>query len=193
MIGRKRTPVEQPEPAADEQPAGKGRPTPKRREAEMRNRRPLVPDDRKEAKRRQREQRNEMWRKQREAMITGEERYLPIRDKGRVRRYARDYVDARFSVAEIFMPVALLMIIAMLFVGTFPELANIVVLGTYALLLLSILDGVVMVQLLKRRLRRTFDESEIPKWTGLYAFTRAFYFRRMRQPRPQVKRGQYPA
>ncbi|MFC7406058.1 DUF3043 domain-containing protein [Georgenia alba] len=190
MIGRKNTPVEEPE--VEPRPGGKGRPTPKRREAEARNKRPLVPNDRKEAKRIARERRNELWQKQRQAMITGDERYLPLRDKGRPRRYARDYVDARWCIAELFMPIALLLIIAMMFVGTYRGLANVIVIGTYGMLLVSIIDGLLMVQLLKRRLRKTFDEDEIPRWTGLYAFTRAFYFRRMRQPKPQVKRGEFP-
>ena len=34
--------------------------------------------------------------KQREALANGDERYLPARDKGPVRRFVRDYVDSRF-------------------------------------------------------------------------------------------------
>ncbi|MCK6209349.1 DUF3043 domain-containing protein [Georgenia sp. EYE_87] len=192
MIGRKRTPVE-PEPQPVETVNGKGRRTPTRKEAESRNKRPLVPDDRKEAKRIAREKRNEAYLKQRQAMATGDERYLPLRDKGPVRRYARDYVDARWSIAEFFMPLALVMIVAMMFAGQFPELANALVLAMYGVLLVAIVDSLIMVQLLKRRLRKKFGADQIPAWTGFYAFGRSFYFRRMRQPKPQVGRGEYPA
>jgi hypothetical protein len=192
VIGRKSTPVE-PEPQPVEPLNGKGRRTPTRKEAEARNKRPLVPDDRKEAKRIAREKRNEAYVKQREAMATGDERYLPPRDKGPVRRYARDYVDARWSIAEFFMPLALLMIIAMMFAGQFPAMVNALVLGMYGILLVAIVDSLIMVQILKRRLRKKFGDGEIPPWTGFYAFGRSFYFRRMRQPKPQVKRGEYPA
>jgi hypothetical protein len=192
VIGRKSTPVE-PEPQPVEPLNGKGRPTPTRKEAESRNKRPLVPDDRKEAKRIAREKRNEAYVRQREAMATGDERYLPPRDKGPVRRYARDYVDARWSIAEFFMPLALLMIIAMMFAGQFPALANALVLGMYGVLLVAIVDSLIMVQILKRKLRRKFGDDQIAPWTGFYAFGRSFYFRRMRQPKPQVKRGEYPA
>lgn len=41
--------------------------------------------------------------RQREAMASGDERYLPVRDKGPVRRFARDYVDSRWCVAEFFL------------------------------------------------------------------------------------------
>jgi len=192
VIGRKSTPVE-PEPQPVETANGKGRPTPSRKEAEARNKRPLVPDDRKEAKRIAREKRNEAYLKQRQAMTTGDERYLPLRDKGPVRRYARDYVDARWSIAEFFMPLALLMIVAMMFAGQFPQLANALVLAMYGVLLVAIVDSLIMVQLLKRRLRNKFGADQIPAWTGFYAFGRSFYFRRMRQPKPQVARGEYPA
>ncbi|MFH5822999.1 DUF3043 domain-containing protein [Georgenia sp. AZ-5] len=193
MIGRRSTPPAEPEPPVEEVRGGKGRPTPKRKVAEARNRRPLVPDDRKEAKRRAREARNEAYARQRRAMATGDERYLPARDKGPVRRYVRDYVDARWSVAEFFMPVALLMIVVMFFAGSVPELATVVVFGMYAVLFVAIIDSLIMVFLLKRRLRKKFDEQDIPGWTGFYAFSRSFYWRRLRQPKPQVKRGQFPS
>ncbi|WP_448072039.1 DUF3043 domain-containing protein [Georgenia yuyongxinii] len=192
MIGRRKPTPAPPEPA-EEARSGKGRPTPRRREAEAQNRRPLVPDDRKEARRRSREVRNEAYMKQRQAMVTGDERYLPVRDKGPVRRYARNYVDARWSIAEFFMPVALVMIVVMLFASSVPQLANIVVLGMYGVLLVSIVDSTIMSQILKRKLAKKFGAGEIPPWTAFYAFGRSFYWRRLRQPKPQVKRGEYPS
>ena len=49
--------------------------------------------------------------RQREAMASGDERYLPARDKGPVRRFARDYVDSRFRVAEFFLPLAVVILV----------------------------------------------------------------------------------
>ena len=40
----------------------------------------------------------------REAMKTGDERYLPARDKGPVKRFVRDFVDSRFSFVELMVP-----------------------------------------------------------------------------------------
>ena len=37
-------------------------------------------------------------------MRTGDERYLPPRDKGPVRRFIRDFVDSRFSFVELMVP-----------------------------------------------------------------------------------------
>jgi hypothetical protein len=191
VIGRRSsTPVEpEPEPPV----SGKGRPTPRRKEAQAKNRRPLVPNDRKEARRIARERRNEAWSRQQQAMKTGDERYLPLRDKGPVRRYVRDYVDARWSVAEFFLPMALVMIVAMMFAGAYPEIAGFLVIGMYGVLLLAMADSLLMVWRLKRKLVAKFGEERVPGWTGLYAFGRSFYFRRMRQPRPQVGRGEYPS
>ena len=47
----------------------------------------------------------------REGMRTGDERYLPARDKGPVRRYVRDFVDARLCMAELLLPLLVLMMI----------------------------------------------------------------------------------
>lgn len=155
-----------------------------------------MPNDRKEARRIAREKRNEAYARQRQAMITGEERYLPPRDKGPVRRYVRDWVDARWSVAEFFLPLALVMMVAMLGLGALPRLAplaTVLVLVVYAVLLIAIVDSLIMVWRLKRRLAAKFGADALPRGTGIYAFTRSFYFRRMRQPKPQVGRGEYPA
>ena len=44
-------------------------------------------------------------------MRTGDERYLPARDKGPVRRFIRDYVDSRFSFIELLIPLMLVVLI----------------------------------------------------------------------------------
>ena len=112
MLGRRKT--NEPEAAAKpdaEQGPGKNRPTPKRREVEAARRQPLVPAARtnsgkggkatKEDKQAARERRVEA----RQRMMAGEERYLPARDQGPVRKFARDFVDARWNLGEILLPV----------------------------------------------------------------------------------------
>ena len=47
----------------------------------------------------------------RQAMRTGDDRYLPARDKGPVRRFIRDYVDSRFSFIELMIPLMLVVLI----------------------------------------------------------------------------------
>lgn len=175
--------------------AGKGKATPTRKQAEAARQRPLVAGDRKEAKRRQRERQNEYYAKQREAMETGDprlEKYLSPRDQGPVRRFVRDYVDARWSIGELFLPLAFLILIAMMLTGSYPALAMSLTAAMYLIVLAGLLDAAVLVFFLKRRLKERFDADQIPKWTGFYAFSRAFMLRRFRMPRPQVKRGEWP-
>lgn len=200
VIFRKQSPT--PEPAADPtetsgvSPDGKkGHATPKRRESQAARQRPLVVNDRKRAKADMRKRRDEAYAKQHQAMTTGDprmERFLPVRDRGPVRRFARDYVDARYSIGELFMPIAILILLVMVVGGSYPQIAVVLTISMYGLVILGILDGVLMSVFLKRRLRERFDEEDIPRWTGGYAFQRAFMLRRFRMPRAQVKRGQWP-
>src|SRR5699024_7072324 len=85
---------------AKRQTEGKGRPTPKRRDQEAANRRPLISDDRKVSKQQHKQAVAEERARMRRALDTGEEKYLPARDKGPQRRYVRDYVDARWGLGE---------------------------------------------------------------------------------------------
>src|SRR5699024_1560792 len=82
------------------QTEGTGRHTPKRREQEAANPRPLISDDRKFAKQQIKRAVAEARARMRRALDTGEERYSPARDKGPQRRYTRDYVDARWGNGE---------------------------------------------------------------------------------------------
>lgn len=180
---------------------GKGRPTPTRKEAEAARRKDAIPSDRKLAKKLAKQRRDQAWRRQQEAMETGDERYLPARDQGPARRFIRDYVDARWSLAEFVLPAMLLMFVAMFGIGVLAQYvqANVaafiiqfVTVGTYALLLLSILESIWVV----RKMRRSFEEKYPHRgWTKgawFYAFSRMVMARRWRQPRPQVERSQDP-
>src|SRR5215469_8446174 len=84
--------------------AGKGRPTPKRSEAERRRRQPYTaPKDRKEASRFQRTRDRDERGRRLDAVRRGEEWALPARDRGQVKALARDYVDYRRRLSEFYM------------------------------------------------------------------------------------------
>jgi hypothetical protein len=123
----------------------------------------------------------------REAMRTGDERYLPTRDQGVVRRFIRDYVDSRLCMAELLLPL-LVVIMVMQAVG-YARLSTALWEVT---ILLVVVDTLLMVFRLRRELTRRFpDESR--KGTTFYAVIRAMQIRFLRQPKPQVKLGQKPA
>ncbi len=190
VLWRKKTetPADAVDPEHPQRPGAKNRPTPKRRDQEAANFRPVVVSDRKAAAKADKERRRQAMATQRAAMMTGDEAGLPARDKGPERRYVRDYVDARFSVGEIMLPIMLLVLL-LSFMQTAWAL-TIVFVTVYGLLILSIGDALLMWQRLKRRFAGKFGHP--PKGLAMYAVMRAFQIRRTRMPRPQVKRGQWP-
>ncbi|HLR56014.1 MAG TPA: DUF3043 domain-containing protein [Actinomycetales bacterium] len=191
MFRRKKSQETPPTPEVEERPGSKGRPTPKRAEAEARNRRPLVPD-RSTARKSQRQANANLREKQRQALMSGDEKAMPPRDRGPVRRWARDYVDARWNIGEFFLPVALVVVIAVLFVGDNPLFAFYTIIALYAIVLVSVIDAIILGRFLKKGLRSRFGEDKIPSGTVMYGVMRAFQIRRTRLPKPKVGRGEYP-
>ena len=120
------------EPVSTTPGGKKGRPTPKRKQAEAARLHPLVPADRKGAKRAARAARNARWEAEQRALVTGDEKHLPARDKGSARRFVRDYVDARHSFSEwvllVMMASIILIMILSLFGNTIPEQTQIYIL-----------------------------------------------------------------
>ncbi|MHC0431064.1 DUF3043 domain-containing protein [Streptomyces sp. O3] len=170
--------------------APKGRPTPKRSEAQSQRRSVAnTPMTRKEAAKRQRDDRRAQMAKQREALNSGDERYLPVRDKGKVRRFARDYVDSRFCVAEYFLPLAVLILVMSLLQN--PGLQNISLLLWLFVIVMIVVDSIGIAFRLKKQLRERFPD-EPKRGAVAYALMRTLQMRRLRLPKPQVKRGERP-
>lgn len=166
-------------------PGGKGRPTPKRREAEAAARaRAKAPLDRREAMRRERERRATNSRQVRDGIKAGDDRYLPKRDRGPVRRFVRDFVDHRLCMAEFSIP---LLFTSLLFSASgAAELGGGIMNGT---LLVVVLDSLLLRFRLRRELKRRFPDEDL-KGTTLYAFMRALQLRFLRLPKTQVKLGE---
>lgn len=176
-------------------PGKKGRPTPKRKDAQARNVHPIVPADRKAAKREARARQDAAWERQRQAMQTGDERYLPARDKGPIKRYIRDYIDARYSLGELFIPFSFLLIIVFIgFSSRNTLLSYYFMLAVYLFLFIAMIDAVICWRLLRRRLYAKFGQEKVQSQGHIfwYIFSRCFNLRRWRQPAPQVARRQYP-
>ena len=166
---------------------GKGRPTPSRAEREAARKRPLVPNDRRAASKERRERLNAQRERARIGMANGEERFLPLRDKGPQKKFVRDYVDARFSPGEIMLPlVALFLVISFI---PYAGVAEYGILAVWAFFFLVIIDSVLMGARLKKRLGEKFGESKVEKGYRWYAAMRALQMRPLRLPKPQVKRG----
>jgi hypothetical protein len=187
-------------PAKNKPPAqtGKGRPTPKRSEAERDRyksitgsttsgrgpstgtapRSKATPEDKARA-RSERERRTQ-------AMRRGEEWALGPRDRGPVRKLARDYVDSHRRPSEYYMYVLVLLLVALL--------SHNKTLNTYVSPFVVLLIVVIIVDgyLIRRALRRLVAErcpSESTRGMTVYAVMRALQIRRFRMPAPRLKPG----
>ncbi len=166
----------------------KGRPTPSRKEQQAARRQPLVPEDRKAAKEEERKLARENRAREQHALQTGDERYLPLRDRGPQRRFIRDYVDARFNVGDYVLIALVLVFFITLFVAQYQFIATAIM---WFIILLWIFDTWYVWRKIKKRLIAKFGEVE--PGSGMYTMNRVLMIRRLRLPKPQVKRGQYPA
>ncbi|MBT3150944.1 DUF3043 domain-containing protein [Streptomyces sp. CHD11] len=170
--------------------APKGRPTPKRSQAQSQRRSVANTSmSRKDAAKRQREERRSALERQRKALASGDERYLPARDKGPVRRFARDFVDSRFNIAEYFLPMAV--IILVLSMVQVPQLQNVALLLWLLIIVMIVLDSIVNWVRLKKQLAERFPDDN-RRGAVAYALMRSLQMRRLRLPKPQVKRGERP-
>lgn len=177
----------------------KGAPTRTRKEAEAARQRPLVPNDRKLARQVERQKRDEAYQRQRVALETGDERYLPARDKGKVRRYIRDWIDARWSISEFLLPGMLLFLVGMLGMSLIPMSATasqililVLTIAFYGLLVVSVIEAFVVWQRMKRRIAKLFPGEPIPKGSWFYTYSRLLMARRWRSPKALVGRGEFP-
>jgi len=182
----------EPEPAAPPKPKGytpkKGEATPRRPVANRRLATP-APANTKEARALSRDKRRQDAADRREGMARGDDRYLTVRDRGPVRRYVRDIVDARRNVGSIFFfGTVLVLVLSLVPVYSVQLGSNLL----FAAMLLTIIgDSVFLARLVRKRVQDAFPKNN-ERWGSLYlyAIMRALAFRRMRIPKPQVAVGQ---
>jgi hypothetical protein len=192
--------AESPEKSKPSVQAGKGRPTPKRSEAEASRyrtvtgsttsgrgpvkapdpRRKLTPDEKAKA----RDDRS----RQLQAMRQGEEWALGPRDRGPAKKLARDYVDAHRRPMEFYMYALIVLIIA-LFAGR----SN-TALGSYMQIFLLVIIAIIAVDafLLRRSVFKVVHErlpKESTRGLAFYAIMRALQLRRFRTPAARLKPG----
>ena len=165
---------------------GKGRPTPRRRDREAESRRPLVANDRKERRERARIQRE----KSRDGLARGDERYLPLRDKGPQKKWVRDFVDARWNFGEFLIPMMFAVIIATFLPSLEAQVISIIVLWVF--FALAILDAFVLGWQVRKGLTAKYGEEDVEKGVRWYAAMRALQMRGLRLPKAQVARGEPP-
>jgi hypothetical protein len=181
---RRSKPAEPEAVVAEPVKQGKGRPTPSRKEAEAAARARAKAAQGGTSRKSQRSVRAERSREIRQRIKDGDERYLPARDRGPVRRFVRDYVDHRLCLAEFAIP--------LLFASLLFSSAGQAVIGSSVLnagLLMVLLDSLLLRFRLRKEMKQRFPDQSY-KGTTLYALMRALQIRFLRLPKPQVRLGQ---
>jgi hypothetical protein len=169
----------------DDTPGAKGRATPSRKEAEAARKKAMKqPMTRKEQAKREREVRAQIRERQQAALKSGDEKYLPPRDRGQVRRLARDYIDRRWIIAEFLLPI----LVAAFVVTSVPSIAGIGLVIWIATTLLTVIDEVFLVRGVKKEASRRFP-GESTRGITLYILLRSTQLRRFRLPKAQIARG----
>jgi hypothetical protein len=170
--------------------SGKGRPTPKRSEAQGRRQGPPPPPPttRKEAYKRQRAKVADRRVETRQGVARGDDNYLPARDRGPVRKLVRDVVDARRNIGSFFLVIA-----GVALVGTIApslQIRTTAMFILYGFFLLVIVDSVVLVRRVKKKVAERFpDGAQNTRGIALYAISRSTMVRRWRFPKPEVPLG----
>ena len=190
MFGRKSAPADTPV-SESAKADGKGRPTPTRKESEAARKATLkVPSDPKAARKAMRERQRSDRVESRAAMMAGDERRLPARDAGPIRSMIRDLVDSRRSVGEIFIPVAILVLLS----GFLKN--ELVIQVTYYVWLFMlaavVLDIVWIVVKVRKRALTVVPDATLKVGDYLYAAMRSLTLRRLRLPPPKFRAGGKP-
>jgi hypothetical protein len=175
---------------------GKGRPTPSRKEAEAQRKHTLrVSSDPKAAKKEAKARAAQERQATRAALLAGDESALPARDAGPVKRYVRDFIDGRWAAAELFMPLALTVLV----LGFLPwqswGLLNAQGYISMLWLLLTmfiIVDTTVLLMRLSRELKRRWPSAAERKGATFYGLMRVLQIRRLRLPPPRLRRNGKP-
>lgn len=170
------------------QPAGKGRPTPKRQRTAPP---PPPPQSRKEAYARMREKSREERVEARAGMREGDDRFALGRDRGPIRRLVRDVVDARRNAGPYFFGAALVIVIVTSLPGLPPVVAFAVSYLWLALIGVLLFDSFLLSRVIARAIAERFpEEAGSLRSHKFYGIMRAATFRRLRNPRPKVRLGQ---
>ena len=168
-------------------PQKKGRPTPKRKEAEAaRKVSSLAPASTKAEKKRAKEAARAARVTARAAYMRGDENALPMRDRGPVKRFVRNYVDSRRSIGEFFLPIIFIVLILTLIPSPITQLGSILLM--YGVLLTSVVNGYFLSRRVKALAAERFPGGDF-KGIGMYGWLRSTQMRRMRMPKPQVNAG----
>ena len=170
---------------------GKGRPTPKRKDAQESRKQGLITTGNDRAARKaERLRQNEARFAARTGLLRGDEKYFPAKDRGPVRKAVRDYVDSRRTVGEFFVPMAFVVILSGMIRN---DTVRIWMTQAWLLMLiLLIVDCIFIGVRVNTVIKRDYPEKSERKGITFYAIMRGLQIRKFRIPPATVKSGGRP-
>lgn len=189
----------------------KGRPTPKRHDQEVKRgvvrdpnamtpeqarqkrkelKKTMSKEEWKQYRKNEREETRASNRKIQERIDAGDDRYLQKRDQGEVRRYVRDWVDARRFANNYAFPFAMVLLAVMFFSTFMPRLASVLSIVAMVFILVILPEMFIIGRRANAAVRKRFpNTTDTGFGLGMYAFSRASQPRSWRSPKPQVAVG----
>lgn len=188
---RRTTTVEPPAPPVAAKPGGKGRPTPKRSQAQKRRAISAAPTDRKQAARRLREEAKAARQAQAAALASGDERNYGPLHAGKERALVRDIVDSRRSFGWLGLPGLIAMLPVLLITSQFKTVQSIVSYPMFVLLALIGYDYVAVRRRIKAVLAERYPTGtkESTRLLVLYGVSRNNTWPSRRKPKPRLHVG----
>lgn len=118
------------------------------------------------------------------ALYTGEEKYLPDKDKGQQKRFVRNFIDLRFSICEYSMPVGVIFVFLSFLAPTYlMQLWILIIFWLYFLIVF--VEMYILSRKLKYKLKINFNKLD--KGLIRYGIIRSIQMKRMRLPRVMNK------
>lgn len=165
----------------------KSAPTPKRSERQAQNITPLIPKDRKMAKRLSKEAAKKHRLEIREAIASGDEKYLRASERGPQKKFLRDYIDSRLSAGEFVLPFMFLVLVIGI-VPEFVQFSHLSLIAIWLYLIFSVIEAILIAQSVKRKIKNKIGAKRLDKGFILPSIMRTMQPRKLRMPRATVKR-----
>jgi len=123
----------------------------------------------------------------RAGQLAGDDRYLPVRERGPQKRFVRELVDKRYTVGEFLVP-AMVMVLLLSFTdsnqtSTFNRILSWASLGIMAAI---VIDSVFIARRIKKAATEKFGADKLESGLAFYGVVRASQLRVMRLPKPTV-------
>ena len=142
-------------------------------------------EEKKAAKAKEAEEQKRIQQYRRERMAMGDDDFVLPRDKGPTRRFARNWVDARWTPISWLFPVVLILLIGTMIPNI--TVQRIIQYFMYFFFVLLLVETIRIAVMAPRAAKKEFPDSKDTGFRlGWYAFMRATQPRRWRNPVPQT-------